>query len=170
MLHYNIQQLAKTLGQCLKQHEYYIATAESCTAGGLAYAITMIPGSSAWFDRGFITYSNLSKHTILDIPHHTLNTYGAVSQETVIQMAENTLKKSMANIALSISGIAGPQGGNLNKPLGTVYFGMAQKTIMTQATRRLFTGNRDNIRQQSIHFCLHWAIQRLYENTPKMQD
>ena len=156
-----IHRLARELGQYLKKNKLYLATAESCTAGGLAYAITIIPGSSAWFDRGFITYSNLSKQTVLNIPERILKFHGAVSQETVLLMAQNTLEKSIADITLSITGIAGPQGATFEKPLGTVYFGLAQKSILPQVTQQRFTGNRENIRQQSIHFCLKWAMQIL---------
>jgi nicotinamide-nucleotide amidase len=159
-----IQILAKVLGQYLKKHDRYLATAESCTGGGLAYAITMIPGSSVWFDRGFTTYGNRSKQTILDIPKQLLETHGAVSQETVILMAQNTLEKSMADIALSITGIAGPEGGTPQKPVGTVYFGIAQKSMLAQARKQFFTGDRENIRQQSIQFCLRWAMQTLQNN------
>jgi len=157
-----IQALAESLGQYLKKNECYLTTAESCTGGGLAYAITAIPGSSTWFDRGFITYSNFSKQTILDIPEDALKKYGAVSQETVLLMAQNALEKSIADIGLSITGIAGPTGGTSEKPVGTVYFGIAQKSMPPQATKQQFTGNRESIRQQSIQFCLHWVNQILY--------
>ncbi len=103
--------LSEQLGTLLKQHHLKLATAESCTGGQLAQTITAIPGSSAWFERGFISYSNLSKQELLGVSEKTLNHYGAASQETAAEMAKGVLKKSPADVSLAITGIAGPDGG-----------------------------------------------------------
>jgi nicotinamide-nucleotide amidase len=156
-----IYTLSETLGQYLKKQELYLATAESCTGGGLAYAITDVPGSSLWFDRGFITYSNLSKQSILNVPDSVLKKYGAVSLQTATLMAEGALQNSIADVALSITGIAGPSGDTPGKPVGTVCFGFTQKSQSSQSTQQHFNGSREHIRKKSIHFCLHWAMQML---------
>jgi len=145
-----MEQLAEQLGNALKQRAWKVAVAESCTAGGLAYAITMIPGSSDWFDRGFVTYSNASKEELLGVHSLTLNTFGAVSEQTAREMAEGTLKHSQAHISIAITGIAGPDGGSAAKPIGTVWFAYAIRHQDTQTFVHIFSGDRKAVREQAI--------------------
>lgn len=147
--------LAKQLGECLRQHQWSCSVAESCTGGSLAAAITDCPGSSLWFDRGFVTYSNQAKQDLLGVSVQTLTQYGAVSEQTVREMAEGALEKSAAQVTIAISGVAGPDGGTANKPVGTVWiawsFLPSQKTV---ARCFLFQGNRATVRQQAVYEAL----------------
>jgi len=145
-----IGDLATMLGNQLMAHHWHCAVAESCTGGSLAAAITAIPGSSQWFDCGFVTYSNGSKEALLGVPVDVLAVYGAVSQETACAMAEGVLAKSSASIAVSITGIAGPDGGSLNKPVGSVWLAWASRVHPTSASLYLFQGDRASIREQSV--------------------
>src|SRR6266516_4143909 len=106
-----MNELAAALGDALKKREWKLVTAESCTAGGLSYWITSVPGSSVWFDRGFVTYSNVSKEEVLNVNPITLSVFGAVSEQTAREMAQGALQHSQAQVGLSITGIAGPDGG-----------------------------------------------------------
>ena len=126
-----IHALAKKLGQVLLSQNLRCTVAESCTGGSLAAAITDIPGSSQWFDRGFVTYTNKSKQQMLGVPQQMLASQGAVSEAVVRGMAEGALLVSEANISVAISGIAGPDGGNLEKPVGTVWLAWASRTRST---------------------------------------
>jgi nicotinamide-nucleotide amidase len=147
-----LNELAATLGATLKTHGACLALAESCTGGMVAAAITSIAGSSAWFDRGFVTYSNAAKMEMLDVAESTLNRYGAVSEHTATEMAIGALQHSAANISGSITGIAGPDGGSLEKPVGTVCFAWAGVNIQPITETCLFHGDRNAIRQQAaIH-------------------
>lgn len=147
-----LNELAATLGAQLKAHGFCLALAESCTGGMVAATITSIAGSSAWFDRGFVTYSNAAKMEMLGVAESTLNTYGAVSEQTAAEMALGALKHSAANISGSITGIAGPDGGSLEKPVGTVCFAWAGVDIQCSTETCLFHGDRNTIRQQAaIH-------------------
>ncbi len=129
-----------------KFHKIYV-TAESLTAGFIGASIVEVPGSSAWFDRGFITYSNEAKMELLDVSETTLNTVGAVSEDTVKQMVSGALKhSSLANVGVSVSGIAGPDGGSVRKPVGTVYMGLMVKGDKPYAYCHHFTGDREEIR------------------------
>ncbi len=112
--------LARRLGECLAARGWMLATAESCTGGWIAAAVTAIGGSSAWFDRGFVTYSNDAKVDMLGVSPHTLATHGAVSEETVREMAAGALARSRAQLAVAVSGIAGPSGGTAAKSVGMV--------------------------------------------------
>ena len=114
--------LAAQVGGLLKAHGLLLTTAESCTGGGVAQAITGIAGSSAWFERGFVTYSNLSKQQMLGVSVAMLAQYGAVSEAVVREMVAGALANSGAQVALAVSGIAGPDGGTADKPVGTVWF------------------------------------------------
>jgi nicotinamide-nucleotide amidase len=144
---------AKQLGEMLLHQQMKLVTAESCTGGGVASAVTEIPGSSAWFERGFVTYSNESKIELLGVPETTIERYGAVSEETALAMAEGALKNSHAQIAISITGIAGPDGGSAEKPVGTVWFGFANQQQST-AVLQCFQGDRCDIRRQAVEFAL----------------
>jgi nicotinamide-nucleotide amidase len=131
-----VEQLAQGLGE----REMMLAAAESCTGGWLAKVCTDMPGSSKWFERGFVTYTNESKQEMLGVSAHTLRAYGAVSEQTVAEMAAGALANSRAQIAVSISGIAGPGGGTLEKPVGTVCFGWARETVRAQAVHHALQG------------------------------
>lgn len=156
--------LAKDLGYLLQQKNYSLATAESCTGGQIAAAITAIPGSSQWFDRGFVTYSNLAKIEMLAVPEQTIIQFGAVSEETAWAMTLGAIHHSRAQIAISVTGIAGPQGGSVLKPVGTVCFGFAitKKIILTEL--QFFQGNRVTIQQQATRFALEKLLILLLEN------
>lgn len=156
-----MKQLAMELGKRLTKKAWKLVTAESCTGGGLAYAITEISGSSDWFERGFVTYSNISKHELLGVKNTTLQAFGAVSEQTAREMAEGALQHSEAQICLAITGIAGPLGGTLEKPVGTVWFGWASIEMETGALRKVFAGNRQEVREQSIRFALEKLIQSI---------
>lgn len=143
-------QLAIQLGQCLLSKKWMAATAESCTGGGVAYAITEIPGSSAWFDRSFVTYTNEAKQEMLDVQVTTLALHGAVSEAVVNEMTAGTLQHSNASIAVALSGIAGPGGGTPDKPVGTVWIGWRTRDGSHRAECFLFSGDRREVRHQAI--------------------
>ena len=130
----NIYYLAQTLGNKLLANGWQISCAESCTGGGVGYAITGVPGSSAWFKKGFITYSNDAKHDLLGVTEDTLTQHGAVSAATVEEMAAGAAMQANADVAIAISGIAGPDGGTKLKPVGLVYIGIKKgnKIIVQQ--------------------------------------
>jgi nicotinamide-nucleotide amidase len=143
-------ELSATLGIALKENNLVLALAESCTGGLASAAVTEIAGSSTWFDRGFVTYSNASKKTLLSVPPSTITNYGAVSEETAEAMVKGALAHSHANIAASITGIAGPTGGSADKPVGTVCFAWQKKggRLITKVER--FKGSRQEIRHQAV--------------------
>jgi len=142
-------ELAVQTGHLLKEKGLLLATAESCTGGGVAHAVTEIAGSSAWFDRGFVTYSNEAKTAMLGVPESLIAQYGAVSEEVAHAMAQGALNNSRAKVALSTTGIAGPSGAVPGKPVGTVCFGWA--TAGASVTERLiFPGDRRAVREQTV--------------------
>ncbi len=145
-----------TLTPLLCQHRYSVTCAESCTGGLLAAALTERAGSSAWFNMGYITYSNQAKQALLGVSEHTLQAHGAVSAATVAEMAAGARSAAAADFALSVSGIAGPTGGSEAKPVGTVWFGLAHGHGPTLTRTHLFTGNREQIRQQAVVYALNW--------------
>lgn len=151
--------LAAEVGRKLKAENAILATAESCTGGGIAEAITRIPGSSAWFDRAFIAYSYPAKTDMLNVQKSTLDRVGAVSEAVAREMAEGALSHSLATVALAVTGIAGPEGGTPDKPVGTVWFAWAQKNKPTISEVCLFSGDRFAVRHQTI---LH-ALTKLIE-------
>ena len=153
-----IHSLAETLGQRLQHCAWRVAVAESCTGGSLCAAITDISGCSAWFDRGFITYSNESKKTLLHVPKQTLITHGAVSEETALAMAHGTLKASHANLSVAITGIAGPDGGDAEKPVGTVWIAAVNTLNVSKVKKYIFEGNRQAIRHQAVFMALQQLI------------
>lgn len=157
----DIFQLATALGEKLKQKQWLLAVAESCTGGGLAQAITSVPGSSDWFERGFVTYSNLAKQQMLGVTSQTLEVYGAVSEQSAKEMAEGVLTHSAASISVSITGIAGPAGGSKEKPIGLVWFGFAGKKFETVTKQKNFSGDRAAIREQAVEFVLQELISLL---------
>ena len=153
--------LAAELGALLKARGYMLALAESCTGGMVAEAITSVAGCSAWFDRGFVTYSNQAKIDMLGVSAQTLETFGAVSEETAREMALGALKHSPAHIAGSITGIAGPNGGTADKPVGAVCFAWAEINQPTITMTKNFDGNRRKIRQQAATFLMRQLIDQL---------
>lgn len=155
--------LAESVGNALKQHAMMLATAESCTGGWVGEAVTAVPGSSLWFDRGFITYTNEAKQEMLGVSAATLEQHGAVSEETVREMASGALKISRAQTALAISGIAGPGGGSPEKPVGTVWFAWAFENGTVTSERRQFSGDRQDVRQQAVGTALRGLLERLIE-------
>lgn len=162
-----LSDVASQLGLALKAHGIMLAMAESCTGGMVAAAITSIAGSSVWFDRGFVTYSNAAKIDMLDVSGKTLNQFGAVSEQTAIEMAAGALKNSAAHIAGSITGIAGPDGGTAEKPVGMVCFAWTGQDFPASASTRFFNGNREQIRQQAAAYMMTMLIEQL--TTPGKQ-
>lgn len=142
-----------------------LATAESCTGGGVAQAITGVAGSSTWFERGFVTYSNLSKQQMLGVREATLRQHGAVSEMTVREMVAGALQHSATQVALSVSGIAGPDGGTADKPVGTVWFAWGIKNGQTYAQRHQLGGNRAEVREQAVRIALQGVIDILNQST-----
>ena len=156
-----ISDAAVQLGQALKTCGFMLAMAESCTGGMVAEAITSIAGSSAWFDRGFVTYSNAAKIDMLGVSNTTLEQFGAVSEQTAAEMAIGALNNSAAHIAGSITGIAGPDGGSAAKPVGTVCFAWAGKNIPVSSCTHWFDGDRNSVRQQAAIFMMAGLLERL---------
>lgn len=153
-----LRELSIAVGEKLKAQGLWITCAESCTGGGIAKAITDIAGSSAYFDRGFVTYSNAAKHELLGVAEATLAAHGAVSEEVVREMAQGALHAAQASLALSVSGIAGPDGGSAEKPVGTVWFGFAERSGQVLAHKMQFAGDRDAVRLQATIFALQTAL------------
>ena len=153
-----MNELARQIGEALKARGLRLATAESCTGGWAAMALTAIPGSSDWFERGYVTYSNAAKREDLGVAEETLRRHGAVSEEVAREMAAGALQRARAQVALAITGIAGPTGGTKDKPVGLVCFAWALGSKMTSQTRR-FDGDRESVRRQSV---LH-ALERVLE-------
>ena len=146
--------IANTIGQQLKSKGLKIVTAESCTGGWIAQVITEIAGSSAWFDRGFVTYSNNAKIEMLGVNSQTLEAYGAVSAQTAEEMANGALAKSAADCAVAVTGIAGPDGGSAEKPVGTIYIAWAYKNQLSHVIKKQFNGSRHEIRAQTVKAAL----------------
>lgn len=157
--------LAAQVGGALKAHGLMLATAESCTGGGVAQAVTSVAGSSAWFDRGFVTYSNPSKQQMLGVGEATLRQYGAVSEAVVREMVVGALQHSGAQVALAVSGIAGPDGGTPDKPVGTVWFAWGIKQGATVARLHHLAGDRDEVRAQSVRIALQGVLDLLGRRT-----
>jgi nicotinamide-nucleotide amidase len=152
--------LARRIGGRLKAAAAVLATAESCTGGWVAQAVTSVAGSSAWFDRGFVTYTNAAKRELLGVLAETLERHGAVSEQTAREMALGALQRSAATIAVSITGIAGPGGGSADKPVGMVCFAWATARGLTSETRR-FSGDREGVRRQSVIRALEGVLATL---------
>ena len=147
--------LIQKVSESLHKNKLTLVTAESCTGGWVAKQITDLAGSSAIFDRGFVTYSNQAKMDMLNVQASTLKAHGAVSEAVVIEMTQGALLNSLADIAVSISGIAGPVGGSEDKPVGTVCFAWQHKGQQAIVETRIFDGDRDSIRVQAVDFCLN---------------
>ncbi|MGE6687694.1 CinA family protein [Stutzerimonas stutzeri] len=153
----NLTELAAQLGKALQRHGAQVCTAESCTGGGIAEAITRIAGSSAWFEAGYITYSNAQKTRQLGVPAELFEQVGAVSIEVVQAMARGAQQNSGARFAVAVSGVAGPGGGSEEKPVGTVWIAWADD-VQVHAERYLFAGDRHAVREQTIAAALQGLI------------
>lgn len=154
-----LYRLAEETGKALLQRGFRLATAESCTGGWAGMIMTAMPGSSAWYDRGFITYTNEAKQEMLGVAAATLERWGAVSEATAGEMAQGALRQSHANIVLAISGIAGPSGGTPQKPVGTVCLAWAATDGSRLATTCRFDGDRQEVRARAIAAALRGVLE-----------
>jgi nicotinamide-nucleotide amidase len=154
-----VNALARRVGKRLKAGRARLVTAESCTGGWIAQAVTAIPGSSAWFERGFVTYSNAAKRELLGVKQRTLRKFGAVSEETAREMAKGALQNSRGTIAVAVTGVAGPTGGSDEKPVGMVCFAFATSRMISSESRR-FKGKRESVRRQSVIHALKGVLER----------
>ncbi len=153
--------LASQVAQKLRDRGFMVTTAESCTGGLVAAAFTGIAGSSAWFERGFVTYSNHAKVEMLGVAADLIDTHGAVSEDVARAMAEGALLESRAQCAVAITGIAGPTGGTRDKPVGTVCFGWVVLEQLVQSETMHFDGDRASVREQSVRHALGGLLLRL---------
>lgn len=153
-------ELAAQVGQSLQKRGLLLTTAESCTGGGIAQAITDIAGSSDWFECGFITYSNASKTELLDVPAALIAQHGTVSEEIAAAMAQGALSNSNAHVTLSTTGIAGPGGAVPGKPVGTICFGWAKGEEL-HTERLVFSGDRQQVREQTVMHALRGLLRFL---------
>jgi len=158
-----LEALSERVGECLLARRLMVVTAESCTGGWVAQAITATAGCSQWFERGFVTYSNSAKMELLGVQAATLERHGAVSEATVREMAEGALSRSHAQVAVAVSGIAGPGGGSLDKPVGTVCLAWAGSGFTTLARRAQFLGNRETVRRLAVAAALQGILDFLGE-------
>ena len=150
--------LIREVVHALKRQELMLATAESCTGGWVAQVVTSVAGSSEWFERGFVAYTNLAKREMLGVKTMILSRYGAVSEQCARAMAEGALAHSHAQVALAITGIAGPSGGTSEKPVGTVCFAWAGKKRDTQSRKQVFSGDRESVRRQAVTAALQGVL------------
>ena len=146
--------LANSVGLILKERQLVIVTAESCTGGLLAASITDVPGSSAYFERGFVVYSDIAKQEDLGVKVETLEKFGAVSEQVTEEMVDGALRRSHATVGVAVTGIAGPTGDSKNKPIGTVCFALAGLELPIKAVTMRFDGDRRSIRMQAVKFAL----------------
>jgi nicotinamide-nucleotide amidase len=160
-----LQTLAERLGRELLNRGERLVTAESCTGGWVAQAVTSVAGSSDWFDRGFVTYSNAAKIDMLGVPETTLARHGAVSEATARHMAQGALRRSVADWAVAITGIAGPGGGTPQKPVGMVCIAWGQRNGGCEALTCQFAGSRAEIREQSVRLALSGTLKRVMAAT-----
>ncbi|MDX2458022.1 MAG: nicotinamide-nucleotide amidohydrolase family protein [Gammaproteobacteria bacterium] len=159
-----LTELSESLARLLLQQQKLLAVAESCTGGWLSKCLTDLPGSSQWFDRGFVTYSNAAKQEMLGVRSATLLRAGAVSKAVVLEMADGVLMHSRADVAVAISGIAGPGGAIPGKPVGTVCFAWVSKDTENQQDIMHFEGDREAVRQQSVVCALQGLLDVLGED------
>ena len=157
----DVTRLARRLGRLAKKRKVDVVTAESCTGGGVATAMTRISGSAKWFERGFVTYSNIAKKEMLGVSRETLKKHGAVSEAVAIEMAAGALKRSHADISVAITGIAGPTGAMPGKPVGTVHFAWGVRGGAIQARHFRFEGDRVAVRLQSVYVSIQGLIDLL---------
>jgi nicotinamide-nucleotide amidase len=157
-------ELSTELGRVLVVKHLKLSTVESCTGGWIGQSLTAVAGSSAWYERGFVTYSNSSKVELVGVPPEVISQAGAVSKPVVQAMARGALSHSHADLALAVTGIAGPDGGSAGKPVGTVWLGWIARTGMERAEQYLFTGDREAVRRQSVIEALSGLIRFLEED------
>lgn len=153
-----LAQLSRRVGAALEQREWTLSTAESCTGGWIAEVVTATAGSSNWFDRGFVTYSNAAKIDMLGVNQQTLATRGAVSEQTVAEMVHGALAHSTAHIVVAVSGVAGPGGGSADKPVGTVCLGWGLRADAVSTATLHFGGDRESVRRQTVIAALEQVI------------
>jgi nicotinamide-nucleotide amidase len=156
-----LYRLATRVGRELKRRGLMMATAESCTGGWIGQAVTMVPGSSEWFERGFITYTYISKREMLGVKSASLGRHGAVSEQVVREMALGALRRSHAQLSVAVSGVAGPSGGTADKPVGTVCFAWARAPGKVVSETRRFRGDRDAVRRRTVEHALRRIIAML---------
>jgi len=156
-----LYRLARRVGTALKAHGLMMATAESCTGGWIAEAMTTVPGSSEWFERGFVTYTNLAKREMLGVAESTLERNGAVSEPVVLEMVAGALERSHAQVAVAVSGVAGPGGGTPQKPVGTVCLAWGVRGATPAARTLHFTGDREAVRRKSVVAALEGVLARV---------
>jgi nicotinamide-nucleotide amidase len=157
----DLYRLAEEVGLRARAAAWRIVTAESCTAGWIAKTLTDVPGSSQWVDSGYVTYSNTAKVRAVGVSARTLAEHGAVSEQTVREMATGALQAAGVELAIAVSGIAGPDGGTPEKPVGSVWFGLATAEMggpMALCELRHFSGDRDQVRRQSVEHALRLAL------------
>ena len=162
----DLQDLARRVGERLREHGLYLTAAESCTGGWICQEITSVAGSSAWFERGFVTYSNTAKQQLLGVKIATLEAHGAVSREVVLEMARGALANSQAQVAVAVTGVAGPDGGSEAKPVGTVWIAWARRDargLEVSAEARCFSypGSRRNVRRCTVVDALAGVLSRV---------
>ncbi len=150
--------LAGQLGTDLIAHSLRLVTAESCTGGGIAWTLTAVPGSSQWFERGFVVYSNLSKQELLGVNPATLERYGAVSIQTAQEMAAGALQNSAADISVAVTGIAGPDGGTADKPVGSVCLAWQRRSAQVKSIQICLHGDRAQVRQAAINVAIQGLL------------
>lgn len=158
-----VTELAQELGEACRLRGRVLVLAESCTGGGLGEAITRIPGSSAWLDRGFVTYSNEAKIELLGVDEDTLLIHGAVSEKTAREMVLGALRWSRADTGVAITGVAGPGGGTLDKPVGLVFIAWGVRGEAVRVERQVFDGDRETIRRKAILAALKGLLQALHQ-------
>ena len=155
-----VNSIAQQLGEMLCKKNAKLTTAESCTGGGISEAITAVSGSSQWFEFGFVTYANSAKQQLLGVSKQTLDQYGAVSEQVVEQMAQGAIQQSRADYAIAVSGIAGPEGGTEDKPVGTVWV-CWQTPTESWAQKFILSGDRQAVRKAAIKKSLQQLLQHL---------
>lgn len=160
IMHDELITMAEQLGKVLVERGHVLALAESCTGGWISQCVTEVPGSSKWFDRGFVTYSNAAKIAMLGVSALTLQRYGAVSSETATEMATRALLHSDAHIALAVTGIAGPDGGTIEKPVGLVFLAWQEKGFDCRCIEQHFRGNRHEVRYQTVRKAFQCLLEK----------
>jgi nicotinamide-nucleotide amidase len=156
-----LERLSAAVGAVLKKQKLVLATAESCTGGWISQVVTATAGSSEWFERGFVTYSNEAKQELLGVSAETLERFGAVSRETALEMAQGVLRHSHAQVAIAVTGIAGPTGGTASKPVGTVCFAWCSALGEPLTIVTTFEGDREQVRRHSVLRALTGLLEML---------
>ena len=164
----DLVQLSTQAALAMQDRNWRLSVAESCTGGWLAKCCTDLAGSSTWFERGFVTYSNQAKQDLLGVKPSTLNQFGAVSEQTVCEMAHGSLVNSMADLSIAITGIAGPDGGSDDKPVGTVWIAWLTKYSTVETSCYELRGDRESIRRQAVKLALEGIIKNARDSLPSM--